>query len=239
MSEESQSEFEQIWQLKQEIAELGIKVKSLEEGLGKSELSNIHLSRDLQKLVKKPRLYDWLSGALVFSMFLALFSILMAMLFLAFVIKPVQGTSVQGTPSLLNVPSATNDYMITPTQIPKHSGGHKGSHDYSYHGKKHGVEKPYVKNITKNVYNNTYNNTYNIYLSAVESEVIEGFDSDISHWDTSNVTNMDGMFQDSAFDQDISHWCVEKIKTKPINFDKGAGFEGQDHKQPNWGAPCK
>lgn len=32
------------------------------------------------------------------------------------------------------------------------------------------------------------------------------FNSDISNWDVSNVTNMDGMFWKSQFNRDISNW---------------------------------
>jgi len=47
------------------------------------------------------------------------------------------------------------------------------------------------------------------------------------------------MFNEAtSFDQDISAWCVESIAEEPDLFDNGAGFEGDDTKQPNWGAPC-
>jgi len=65
------------------------------------------------------------------------------------------------------------------------------------------------------------------------------FDQDISDWDTSNVESMWRMFRGaSSFDQDISDWCVEQIEEKPSDFDSGAGFEGEDDKQPNWGEEC-
>ena len=41
-----------------------------------------------------------------------------------------------------------------------------------------------------------------------------------------------------SFDQDISEWCVEQIRSKPFDFDEGAGFEDEDEKQPNWGKSC-
>jgi hypothetical protein len=50
------------------------------------------------------------------------------------------------------------------------------------------------------------------------------------------MVNMGGMFNGAeSFDQDISEWCVEQISSTPLRFDDGAGFEGDDAKQPNWG----
>jgi surface protein len=62
------------------------------------------------------------------------------------------------------------------------------------------------------------------------------FNQDIDSWDTSNVTDMAGMFLNaSSFNQDISSWCVRGISSKPDGFDYRAGFEGQTSLQPNWG----
>lgn len=67
----------------------------------------------------------------------------------------------------------------------------------------------------------------------------EKFNQDISHWDVSNVKNMDYMFKNAkSFNQDLSNWCVEQIKEKPIEFDVGSGFEGLEERHPNWGEPC-
>ena len=70
----------------------------------------------------------------------------------------------------------------------------------------------------------------------------ESFNQDISGWDTSNVADMRRMFERAvSFNQDISGWCVEQISSpQPYanRFDEGAGFEGDDAKQPNWGEPC-
>ena len=65
------------------------------------------------------------------------------------------------------------------------------------------------------------------------------FNQDISGWDTSHVQDMSYMFRGAeSFDQDISAWCVKQITQKPPRFDDGAGFEGDNTKQPNWGDAC-
>ena len=62
------------------------------------------------------------------------------------------------------------------------------------------------------------------------------FNQDISAWDTSKVEHMVGMFNGAtAFNQDLSEWCVPNVDAKQKNFDKGAGFEGNSAKQPQWG----
>jgi len=62
------------------------------------------------------------------------------------------------------------------------------------------------------------------------------FNQPIGNWDTSNIINMHFMFSGaSSFTQNISGWCVDNIYNKPINFDTGAGFEGQTTLQPQWG----
>jgi surface protein len=39
------------------------------------------------------------------------------------------------------------------------------------------------------------------------------FDQDISSWNTSNVINMNGIFQDAiSFNQDVSSWNVSKAR---------------------------
>ncbi|MCV6607385.1 MAG: BspA family leucine-rich repeat surface protein, partial [Campylobacterales bacterium] len=61
------------------------------------------------------------------------------------------------------------------------------------------------------------------------------FNKDISHWDTSSVTDMTEMFKNSSFNQDISLWSTPKILSKPTNFDTNSPFENQNNLQPQWG----
>ena len=64
------------------------------------------------------------------------------------------------------------------------------------------------------------------------------FNQDISNWDTSNVTDMQGMFKSCVFNQDLSSWCVTKITTQPINFGFSCPFSQYTANIPIWGAPC-
>ena len=60
------------------------------------------------------------------------------------------------------------------------------------------------------------------------------FNSDISNWDTSGVTNMTGMFMlAEMFDQDLSSWCVSQIATTPDGFTANAAWDLA--LQPQWG----
>ena len=45
------------------------------------------------------------------------------------------------------------------------------------------------------------------------------FNGDISKWDVSNVTNMEGMFLSSTFNGDISNWDVSNVKFKSRMFE--------------------
>jgi surface protein len=51
------------------------------------------------------------------------------------------------------------------------------------------------------------------------------FNGDISHWDTSNVTNMESMFLSSQFNGDISNWDVSKVTDMNYMF-QYADFNG-------------
>lgn len=57
----------------------------------------------------------------------------------------------------------------------------------------------------------------------------ETFNQPLDNFDTSNVTSMDGMFTNAeTFNQDLSGWCVPHIEESPISFDNNT---------PNWTLP--
>lgn len=58
---------------------------------------------------------------------------------------------------------------------------------------------------------------------------------DISHWDVSNVTNMDLFLEGSDFDGDLSSWKVPLIPAKPNRFLSGTPIENDLSKHPQWG----
>ena len=59
------------------------------------------------------------------------------------------------------------------------------------------------------------------------------FNGDIRDWDVSNVTDMTGMFINSKVDCDISRWNVSKVKKHECCFD-GSPLEKQPSKQPKF-----
>lgn len=61
------------------------------------------------------------------------------------------------------------------------------------------------------------------------------FNQDISAWDTTSLTNMNFMFSGAtSYNQDLGLMSVPGIASKPGAFDTGAGFEGDDARQPVW-----
>jgi surface protein len=50
------------------------------------------------------------------------------------------------------------------------------------------------------------------------------FNQDISTWDVSNVTNMSGMFANTAFNQDISNWDVSSVTDMVYMFNNAYAF---------------
>lgn len=65
------------------------------------------------------------------------------------------------------------------------------------------------------------------------------FNQDISSWDVSNVETMTFMFAhsiESPFNQDLSSWCVESFSEEPAGFSLNA--TSWVLPKPNWGDPC-
>jgi surface protein len=66
------------------------------------------------------------------------------------------------------------------------------------------------KVCTSNITDMSYMFQHN--LNATPPKDNDTFNEDISHWDTSNVTNMRNMFENATnFNSDISHWDTSKV----------------------------
>ena len=60
------------------------------------------------------------------------------------------------------------------------------------------------------------------------------FNGDVSGWDVSQVTNMYSMFNSASdFNQDLSAWCVSNIETQPASFDTLT--DSWSKSRPVWG----
>ena len=59
------------------------------------------------------------------------------------------------------------------------------------------------------------------------------FNGDISEWDVSNVTNMQTMFADSKFNGDISDWDVSSVTNMHCMFN-GSEFTGENGDISKW-----
>ncbi len=78
-------------------------------------------------------------------------------------------------------------------------------------------------------------NTSSVTNMAFMFSNTDSFNQPIGGWDTSSVSDMYSMFLNaSAFNQDLSRWCVEKINSKPWDFDTGAAIESYPEKLPDW-----
>ena len=60
------------------------------------------------------------------------------------------------------------------------------------------------------------------------------FNHDLSNWDVSNVTDMYGaMDYTSSLSTNLSNWCVSKIPNKPTVFNRNSGIKS--YETPQWG----
>ena len=64
--------------------------------------------------------------------------------------------------------------------------------------------------------------------------VPNSFNQDIGSWDVSNVTDMSSMFKDAtSFNQDLSSWCVSNFSSVPTDF--AANVTSWTEPRPVWG----
>ena len=62
-------------------------------------------------------------------------------------------------------------------------------------------------------------------------EALSGWNDAIGNWDTSSVTNMNRMFQETDdFNQNLTWWCVTNITSEPDRF----ANKNRDFQEVNW-----
>jgi surface protein len=61
-------------------------------------------------------------------------------------------------------------------------------------------------------------NTANVTKMGSVFQLCPAFDQDLSSWNTANVTLMSSMFRDSGFDQDIGNWDISSTTTLSAMF---------------------
>lgn len=58
--------------------------------------------------------------------------------------------------------------------------------------------------------------------------------SGVAHWDVSNITNMERMFDRAPnFNEDLTNWCVSNIASEPPNFSRSSPLSAAN--KPKWG----
>ena len=103
-----------------------------------------------------------------------------------------------------------NKYIVERLHINKDTG----NHHYNYHPKTSDELKELVDKLIKERGNDADLNDIDT------SEITDmygmfkdsNFNGDISEWDVSNVKDMEGLFYSSKFNGDISNWDVRNVK---------------------------
>ena len=80
-------------------------------------------------------------------------------------------------------------------------------------------------------------NMSNLFRVGTSYSGTTSFNGDISHWDTSDVTDMSNMFNGATtFNQDLRNWCVSGFTPAPSGFATDAtAFLATTANHPNWG----
>jgi surface protein len=92
---------------------------------------------------------------------------------------------------------------------------------------KHINEKLVLNNNTK-IRTHYYKPTSKDELKELVKKLIEerGNDADLNDIDTSNITNMSQLFQNSKFNGDISNWNVSNVEDMSFMFSAASKFNG-------------
>ena len=99
-----------------------------------------------------------------------------------------------------------------------------------------------VSSIFQNFFNNNSFNSNISFWDVSNVTNMDGmfynadtFNQDISNWNTTKVDNMGSMFKNaSSFNQNISNWCVSNITEEPENFSVNSPL--LDSYKPLWGS---
>ena len=122
------------------------------------------------------------------------------------------------------------DIILERLHINKDTGNH--DHHYNYHPKTSDELKQLVDKLIKE-------RGYDADLNDIDTSEItdmyglfksSNFNGDISEWDVSNVKDMKSMFFRSSFTGDISNWDVSNVKNMYHIFDASP----LEKNQPKW-----
>ena len=89
--------------------------------------------------------------------------------------------------------------------------------------------------INKDIKNYNYHPKTNGELIKIVDQLIKerGKDADLNDIDTSEITDMDGIFEGSNFNGDISQWDVSNVKDMSYMF-SNSKFTGENGDISNW-----
>ena len=113
-----------------------------------------------------------------------------------------------------------NKYIVERLRINKDIGNH--DHHYNYHPKTKDELQELVDKLIKERGNEAdLNDIDTSEITDMTGLFYESnFNGDISNWDVSKVKDMQYMFENSNFNGDISHWDVSNVKNMHSMFNE-------------------